>query len=207
MTDRRRKGFSIGGLGDRLRGFGRDRKGAAALEFALVVPLLFSFYFVTMEIAQAIETNKKVARVGAMVADLVTRQRDMTRGELEAIMAIGAGTLQPYARTRPNIVITAISTNGDSDPQASVVWSRQVNNGVFGPAQSPGTRVQIPQNVSMPNAFFIRVESKLDYRPMITWTAEQRTAMGLAGAFDSIAMGATYHNSPRVNSTIPCSNC
>ena len=39
-----------------------DRRGVAALEFALIAPLLLSMYFVTMEVAQAIESNKKVGR-------------------------------------------------------------------------------------------------------------------------------------------------
>ena len=57
-----------------------DRRGVAAIEFALVVPLLLCMYFVTMEVSQAIETNKKVSRVGSMVADLVTQQQTTTQG-------------------------------------------------------------------------------------------------------------------------------
>ena len=51
-----------------------DRRGAAAIEFAFIAPLLLSMYLVTMEVSQAIEVNKKIARVGSMVADLVTQQ-------------------------------------------------------------------------------------------------------------------------------------
>jgi Flp pilus assembly protein TadG len=35
-----------------------DRRGVAAVEFALVAPLLLCMYFVTMEVAQGIEANK-----------------------------------------------------------------------------------------------------------------------------------------------------
>ena len=56
-----------------------DRRGVAAIEFALVAPLLLCMYFVTMEVSQAIETNKKVSRIGSMVADLVTQQQQTTR--------------------------------------------------------------------------------------------------------------------------------
>ena len=66
-----------------------DRRGVAAIEFALVTPLLLCMYFVTMEVSQAIETNKKVSRVGSMVADLVTQQQQITKSELNAIMEIG----------------------------------------------------------------------------------------------------------------------
>ena len=48
-----------------------DKRGVAAVEFAFIAPLLLCMYFVTMEVGQAIETNKKVGRVGSMVADLI----------------------------------------------------------------------------------------------------------------------------------------
>ena len=84
-----------------IAGLFSDRRGVAAVEFALIVPLLLSMYFVTMEVAQAIEANKKVGRVGNMVADLVTQQQKISKSELEAIMTIGEATLQPYNRSKP----------------------------------------------------------------------------------------------------------
>src|SRR5262245_66542635 len=86
----------------------RDRRGVAAVEFALIVPLLLSMYFVTMEVSQAIETNKKVSRVGSMVGDLIAQQQSITKSEVDAVMQIGESLLQPYNRSRPTIVITAI---------------------------------------------------------------------------------------------------
>ena len=56
-----------------------DRRGVAAVEFALIAPLLLSMYFVTMEVSQGIEANKKVGRVGSIVADLVTQQQRSRR--------------------------------------------------------------------------------------------------------------------------------
>ena len=85
----------------------------AALEFALIVPLLLSMYFVTMEVSQAIETNKKVGRIGSMVADLVTQQQTITKSELEGIMRIGEATLQPYNRSKPTIIVTAIEVTNE----------------------------------------------------------------------------------------------
>ena len=106
-----------------------DRRGVAAIEFAFIVPLLLSMYFVTMEVSQAIETNKKVSRVGSMVADLVTQQQTITKAELDAIMAIGESLLQPYNRSKPTITITAIEITDEATPKVKVVWSRKLVNG------------------------------------------------------------------------------
>ncbi|TIO04469.1 MAG: pilus assembly protein, partial [Mesorhizobium sp.] len=69
-----------------------DRRGVAAIEFAFIVPVLLIMYFITMEASQAIETSKKVSRIGSMVADLVTQQTSVTKADLDAIMKIGTST-------------------------------------------------------------------------------------------------------------------
>ncbi|RVC28752.1 TadE/TadG family type IV pilus assembly protein, partial [Mesorhizobium sp. M7A.F.Ca.CA.004.04.2.1] len=88
--------------------FWSDRRGIAAVEFALIMPILLIMYFLTMEASQAIETSKKVSRIGSMVADLVTQQTSVLKADVDAIMQIGSVTLQPYNRSPPSITITAI---------------------------------------------------------------------------------------------------
>ena len=51
----------------------RDRRGVAAIEFAFIVPVLLCMYFITMEASQGLVTDKKVSRIGSMVADLITQ--------------------------------------------------------------------------------------------------------------------------------------
>ena len=98
----------IAGLWSKAVGFCSNRRGVAAVEFALIVPILLVMYFMTMEASQAIETSKKVSRIGSMVADLVTQQPTIVKADLDAIMKIGTSTIQPYNRSTPNITITAI---------------------------------------------------------------------------------------------------
>ena len=51
------------------------------------------------------------------------------------------------------------------------------------------------------------MQTELDYRPMITWTAEQKAATGLLAAFDNIEMKEVYYLRPRMSSSIECSTC
>ena len=190
-----------------MRRFGRDVRGVAALEFALIVPLLLMLYFVTMEVAQAIDTNKKVGRIGAMVADLVTQQQAMSRSELESIMRIGEATLQPYNRSQPDIQITAIEVTDEASPKVQVVWSRKLVNGAFSVGLAKGTAVDIPPKLKIRGSFLVRAESALDYEPVIIWAASSKAELGLASAFDGISMAETYYLRPRMSMTIPCSDC
>lgn len=193
---------------DKARFMLRDRKGVAALEFALIVPLLLALYLVTMEVAQAIEVSKKVGRIGSMTADLVTQMPEMNKSEIEGIMRIGEATLQPYNRSKPSIVITALQVTDDTTPKVEVVWSRKLVNGDFSTGLAKGTLVtDLPPALKIKDTFIVRAESSLAYRPVITWAASSKDTLGLAAAFDGISMKETYYLRPRRSTSIPCTDC
>jgi Flp pilus assembly protein TadG len=184
-----------------------DRHGMAALEFALIAPLLLSMYFVTMEVAQGIEANKKVSRVGSMVADLVTQQQSISRSELEAIMQIGSAILLPYNRSMPDITVTAIKLTDKANPKAIVQWSRRLRNGAFMQGPVKDTETQVPTSLQIRDTFLIQVSAGLDYRPVLTWTAENKASLGLSAAFDRIDMQESFFLRPRMTAEIDCSDC
>jgi len=189
------------------RRFLADSSGVAALEFALIVPLLLMLYFVTMEVSQAIETNKKVGRIASMVGDLVAQQEDIYKADLEGIMRIGESTIQPYSRSVPSITVTAIEVTNDATPKVQVVWSRNLINGNFSAGPTAGTTTTIPDALKVKGSFLVRAESSLDYQPIIIWSAQSKAPLGLTSAFDGISMKQTYYLRPRRSTSIPCFDC
>lgn len=190
-----------------LRRAGADRKGVAAIEFAFIAPLLLTMYFVTMEIAPAIDANKKVGRSASMIADLVTQQQTVSKSEVEAIMSIGEATLNPYNRSQLKVVITAITVTDEETPKVLVAWSRKMVNGAFSQDAAKDTVTTVPAALKVRGSFLIRVETWLDYRPIITWTASQKSTTGLLAAFDNINMKETYYLRPRMSNSIDCPTC
>ncbi|AZO69356.1 MULTISPECIES: TadE/TadG family type IV pilus assembly protein [unclassified Mesorhizobium] len=184
-----------------------DRRGVAAVEFAFIVPVLLIMYFMTMEASQAIETSKKVSRIGSMVADLVTQQEIISAADLDAIMKIGNSTLQPYNRSTPKIVITAIKVTNETPPKVQVVWSRKMVGDAFSADAAKDSVTTIPKTLEIKDTFLIRVESDLAYEPIITWSADSEKRLGLSSAFNKISMGETYYLRPRRSLTIPCATC
>lgn len=191
----------------RLRGLLCDRRGVAAVEFALIAPVLLSLYLMTMEVSQGIETNKKVGRIGSMVADLVTQNQSIKKVDLEAIMQIGGAIVQPYSRSQPSVRVVAIQITDEDNPKAKVAWSRQMIGGTFSKVANEGTEVEVPEKLKIRNTFLVRVTGELDYRPVIAWTADEKASLGLAAAFDNIAMSETYYLRPRMSPTIVCEGC
>lgn len=187
--------------------FAGARAGVAAVEFAFIAPVLLSLYFVTMEVSQAIEVNKKVGRVGSMVADLLTQQQSITKSEVDAILKIGESILQPYNRSKGAIEVTAIQITDEESPKVQVVWSRKLENGTTGPGVAKGSTTTVPAKLKIRDTFLMRVESELSYKPVITWAADQKKVLGLAAAFDGISMAERYYLRPRMSETVPCSDC
>ncbi|RWB59822.1 MAG: pilus assembly protein [Mesorhizobium sp.] len=187
--------------------FCRDRRGVAAIEFAFIVPVLLIMYFITMEASQAIETSKKVSRIGSMVADLVTQQTAVQKADLDAIMKIGTSTLQPYNRSTPTIIITGIQITDEASPKVQVAWSRKLVGSTYSADAAKDSITTVPTTLKIRNTFLVRVESDLGYKPIITWSANDSKALGLTSAFNNISMGETYYLRPRRGPTVPCSDC
>lgn len=189
-----------------LRAFFSNRKGIAAVEFALIAPILFSLYFVTLEVSQGMDVNKKVSRVGSMVADLVAQQgREVDQADLDAIMKIGEAILKPYTRSPIEIIITGIEI--DKDSKVKVKWSRKMQNGQFSRDAPKGTLTTVVDDLKIPETFLLRVTARLDYRPIITWKADQTMATGFLSAFDKIGMAEAYDLRPRMTHEMNCTNC
>lgn len=201
-----------GGLFRRALGFLADRRGIAAVEFAFIAPLLLSMYFVTMEVSQGIEANKKVGRIGSMVADLITQQPTVRLQDVKAIMDIGQSILQPYGRSKPTITVTAIEITYKPTVTVKVVWSVKMTNGIYTTPFEAGSTTTLPQELmfdqdAVTKSFLVRVTSELAYKPVITWSASGKPALGLAAAFDGIDMGETYYLRPRMGDRIDCTGC
>jgi Flp pilus assembly protein TadG len=200
---------------DMFRAFTRllsDKDGVGAVEFALIAPIMFIMYFVTIEASQAITTNKKVGRIASMVADLVTQQDRITGSEADAIMEIGQSIIQPYTRSKPTITITAIEiTAANPTSQVRVAWSRRRAGEDCPPppeaAPEAGDPATIPAALNIPGTFLIKVESDMCYKPMIFWQKSQQEALGFAAAFNNIPMNEIYYNRPRMSPTVPCTGC
>ena len=194
----------------RIRRFHRDHRGIAAVEFAMIAPILIAMYFMTLELGLGIEASKKVGRTASIVADLVTQNQTITKADLDAIMRLGEGTMQPYNRSSTQIYITAVQISSDkTNPRAKVVWSRKAIGTTTSAHTAPDTDIttSIPTKLLIADTFLIRVETKLDYKPVLTWNSSQKANLGLTSAFDNIAMDETYHLRPRMSVTIPCGDC
>lgn len=187
---------------------GRDRRGVAAIEFAFIAPVLLITYFMTMEVSQGLEVSKKTGRIAIIVGDLVTQQQSLNKADLDSIMRIGEAVIQPYSRSKPSVYVTAIEITDEDVPKAKVAWSRKLVGGAASSYLPVGSIVTtVPEKLMIRNTFLIHAESKLEYTPVVVWSAGDSAAFGMKSAFDKLDMSDRYFLRPRMSQKVACNDC
>jgi Flp pilus assembly protein TadG len=112
-----------------LNRFGGDRRGVAAVEFALILPILVVLYFGTVEAASLYTVDRKVTVATATVGDLVSRVNGtISSTSLTDFFQAASAILNPYSTTGLQQVVSVIVVNS-STGAATVCWSRASGTG------------------------------------------------------------------------------
>ena len=102
--------------------FGADRRGGAALEFALIAPVMVTLYFGAVEFSQAFLAQRKADHVASAVGDLVARARTVSTGDLSDYFTIGSQIMAPFPSGGLGIRVTSLTEGASGAPTVS--WSR-----------------------------------------------------------------------------------
>jgi Flp pilus assembly protein TadG len=133
-------------IGSRRRHFlGRflgSTRGIAAVEFALVLPVLVLLFLASVDAARAVAIYMKV-RAATYTLDALTNQYQTIQStDVSSITGATSLVLAPYSTAPLGITISQISVN--SATSAKVSWSYSLN----GTALTPGNTVSVPSGFS-----------------------------------------------------------
>jgi Flp pilus assembly protein TadG len=158
----------------RMKRFVRDQKGVAALEFALVIPILISLYFMLNETASAMRAARKVTIVSRVMADLSSRSSDITNANMSDIFASAVPIMSPFTTAGAGFRITSIRF--DATGTGFVDWSEDNGTGLPKYADCASTvpmpgrgTISVPEGLRIPNSSLILAEAKVKYTPVIGW--------------------------------------
>ncbi|PXW54715.1 Flp pilus assembly protein TadG [Chelatococcus asaccharovorans] len=101
--------------------FTRSRDGVAAIEFALVMPVMALIYIGFVVITNGVALNRKVSIVAHTLADLTARVQILSDSERDLVFSAARAVLAPYATGGVTLVLSSIYI--DSNGVAKVVWS------------------------------------------------------------------------------------
>jgi Flp pilus assembly protein TadG len=99
------------------------RRGVAASEFALVVPLLILLLFGIAEIGNALILDKKVTSAAQTAADLVAQQKTVSDADIANIFTAIDSILAPYPAV--NVSYNVSSLVADEDGTITIDWQER----------------------------------------------------------------------------------
>lgn len=109
----------------RSRQFLRNRRGLAAVEFALIAPVMIVMFCGTVELSNAVDCNARVSQVSSTVADLVAQSTTVSTAGTTNIFAAANAILFPNSITHAKIVVSSLVDDGNG--HVSVAWSDALN--------------------------------------------------------------------------------
>lgn len=155
----------LGGLG-RLR---LAEAGTAAVEFALVVPIMLVLYIGFVEVSLLISMDRKLQSVAGSLGDLVARSDStIAAATLTDYFQAAGGIMTPHSTEGLRQVVTLVEVEANGTT-TSVEWSRQYLDGVHsaGPHAVDSSFVlpEAMRNIAK-GKFVIVAEGYYDYPPL-----------------------------------------
>jgi Flp pilus assembly protein TadG len=97
----------------------------AAVEFAMIAPVLITFFLGSIEITDALACKQKVTGMASTAADLVAQETQVTNSDISNVYAAINSIIYPFPTTGLKIVVTSLTDNGSGS--GKVAWSDAQN--------------------------------------------------------------------------------
>ncbi len=145
-----------------LRPFFKDRKGLAAVEFALVAPVMIIMFYGSVELSSAIDCNARVSRVSSTVADLVAQETAISTADAGNIFSAANAILFPYASSNAQIVVSSLVS--DASGKVTVDWSEAQNA-----SKRTSPPASIPAGILPASSSVIYAEITYSFTPAVSY--------------------------------------
>lgn len=103
----------------------RDQGGAAAMEFALLLPFLVTLQLGSVELVRAFEAQRRIAHVAAAMADVVSQGKTVTDAQLADAMTSGQVLVAPFPTASLGLRVSSLTA--DARGAVSVDWTSSQN--------------------------------------------------------------------------------
>lgn len=162
-------------------------RGIAAVEFALIVPVMLMMFIGTVELSQAITVDRRVTSVASSTADLVARQKTITTAQMASYMQAISQIMAPYSGTPMKITVANVYATVAAPTTYKVCWVYQYNSGANTSLQNGGTypSADMPAGIVVGGTSVVIVEVAYAYAPVVLFH-------GSAGHVGASYVGAGY---------------
>jgi Flp pilus assembly protein TadG len=138
----------------------RDCRGIAAVEFAVIVPLMLTMFFGTLEFSSGVAVDRKLTLVARTLSDLASQSTSVTDLDLTNNTTAAKAIFTPYSSAPLFSTVTSLYIDSTT-LAARVQWSKGSS------PKSAGNTVTIPPQLAVPGTYLIMAEVSYRYTPTI----------------------------------------
>jgi len=153
----------------RLRRFKHAEAGVAAVEFAMILPIMLMLYIGMVEGSTLISMDRKVQTVSGAVGDLVARiDGNISASMLNDYVKIASGIMTPYPVDNLEQIVSQVYVNNSG--QVTVDWSKRYlgQTPKASGAHASGSSISLPPEILAiaKGQYVIVTEAALSYSPL-----------------------------------------
>lgn len=123
------------------RGFTADREGIAAVEFALILPVMTVMFFGMLEASDLFTVNRRLANAANALADLVAQEPSLTKSELDDLIVGVTRILEPTDTSTVGLKVVSVTKGANVTDPPTVHWSYDQAGATPYPAGSTYTKL------------------------------------------------------------------
>lgn len=138
--------------------------GVAAVEFAMVLPVMVTMFLGMSEVTLGVNIDRKLTLLSRSLADLSSRAGEITTAGMDDIFKASAIVMQPHSTAGLIMVVTSMKvTKVGTAFNGSVDWSCARGTGAT--AKPTGVTYPVPSGFQTDNSYYILIEVSLPYTP------------------------------------------
>lgn len=100
-----------------------DTRGVAAVEFALVLPVMLAAMLGTVEVSNLVSSYSKSVSASQTVADLTTQASSLTTAQMNSIVAGAQWVLTPLVSDATTLGVNVVSVGFDANNNPIKLWT------------------------------------------------------------------------------------
>ncbi len=165
----------------------------AAVEFAMLAPVLILLYFGAVELTQGMMTQERIAHTASTIGDLTSQSTAVSKADITDIFGVGSTTMYPYPTTSLAMRLTAISE--DANGKVTVTWS-EATGGMTAYSKNATYSDSNLGSVLSTNQSLVVAEAQYTYNSVFHYVMPK-----------PITFSEKYYLRPRISTSVTCSDC
>ncbi len=141
--------------------FAGDQRGASAVEFAMLLPLMLTLYLGTVEVSQGVGIDRKVTLTTRTAADLAAQVSSINNAGMTNLLNATSAVIAPYDPSKLKVTVSLVTI--DANGSAKIAWSDTLN----GSKRATGSVVTLPAALNVANTSLVWSEVSYSYTPTI----------------------------------------